>query len=504
MFHLAPSPPEPPAPGTPRILTPRRGTLHPSTLSLLALLVSTGLAVLLAALLAAAPAAAQIQVAVVEIVNASGESLSDLEEHSEAALHSTLSQLDSMVPASRTAVRSALAELGIPAERVAVDPSLGARLGQRLGVPYVLTGIVRGYRHQRREQRMTLEILVIETASADYIFRRRYERTWNRDDRDESRSEALDNPLDSDSVFSAFRRKRHRELLDRILEEAAPDLEAFAATASRDRRQGTTSSSGSGTAQPPARRPNRSESQPSPPPVTVPPASPPPPNRRAPRSSPPPPTIPPAEPPTIRVMPDTIRRVPDPDGSVTGSEDGTTTDGTTDPAGSEAEALDPATPQAGGDPAGERTPDNGTGQPPGADSAADTGLLAKLGGKQGLLIGGVVALVLLIVVIVLLTRRRPAGPRPSPARLGPPPVAPPAARPVAPPPVAPPPAAPPPAAPPPAAPIPAAPAPPPPPPMAPPPAAPAAPELPPPPAASEADDLPPPPKLPPPPPRSGS
>ncbi len=155
--------------------------------------------------LAALPLAAQQpRVAAVELHNQTDIFLPRVGSYSEEALVAHFSRFSDLQILDRTIVSDRLLQRYDRVVLFPSDPQLTADFGRDLGVDYVITGNIVDYETDTAAHRMMVEFRIIDVAHQDYILRKVY---------------------DGEVAAAPSEHKKHREILDQIIEHMALDFE---------------------------------------------------------------------------------------------------------------------------------------------------------------------------------------------------------------------------------------------------------------------------------------
>lgn len=154
-------------------------------------------------LLLVVPAMGRPKAAAVELHNISGEFLPRIDSYSEDALNSYFARSRSIQFVGRTAVSEMIIRRRDRVVLFPDNPVLAASFGRDLGVDYIVTGNILDYSSDDVVHRMMVEFLVISVEEEDYILRKVYDAEYR----------------------EATRYKKHREILDQMIENMALDFE---------------------------------------------------------------------------------------------------------------------------------------------------------------------------------------------------------------------------------------------------------------------------------------
>lgn len=164
------------------------------------------IAALALSVLATQPLVAQPpRVAAVELHNQTDIFLPRVGSYSEEALVAHFSRFSDFQILDRTIVSDRLLQRYDRVVLFPSDPQLTADFGRDLGVDYVITGNIVDYETDTAAHRMMVEFRVIDVAHQDYILRKVY---------------------DGEVAAAPSEHKKHREILDQIIEHMALDFEA--------------------------------------------------------------------------------------------------------------------------------------------------------------------------------------------------------------------------------------------------------------------------------------
>ena len=180
-----------------------------------ATLISAAAFLAIALVTLALPATAETSAAAIELHNLSGEFLPRVDSYSEQALNRYFNRYSSTRFVSRTAVSELLLRRRDRVVLFPSDPVLTADFGRDLGVDYVVTGTILDYENNGSTHRMMVELMIIGVDERDYILRKVYDGDY----RDTSGY------------------KKHRQILDQIIENMAVDFESYIGKAEEARLQ---------------------------------------------------------------------------------------------------------------------------------------------------------------------------------------------------------------------------------------------------------------------------
>ena len=184
-----------------------RPSVHKSALQINTAHLTALTAFLLVAVLSlqASPAVAETRAAAIELYNQTDEFLPRIDSYSEQAFNRYFNRYSETRFLSRTAVSEMLLRQRDRVVLFPEDPVLAASFGRDLGVDYVVTGNILDYDTEGDTHRMMVELMVIGVEEQDYVLRKVY-----------------DGDYQDGSGY-----KKHREILDQIIENMAADFEAF-------------------------------------------------------------------------------------------------------------------------------------------------------------------------------------------------------------------------------------------------------------------------------------
>lgn len=154
-------------------------------------------------LLLCAPLTAAPSAAVIELHNLTDYALPRVGEYTEKTITRYFTRRGVLDFADRTAVMARLLDRGDRVVLFPSDPALAADFARDLGVDYLLTGNILDYREHGGHHRMTVELMVIGAEEDRRIFRKIYDADFH----------------DSSGY------KRHREMLDHIIDTMSAELE---------------------------------------------------------------------------------------------------------------------------------------------------------------------------------------------------------------------------------------------------------------------------------------
>lgn len=144
-----------------------------------------------------------LSVATLEIVNETGDRLPQLEEFSERVLQDALRGIPNLAVVSSSVAYQYIAANQVPIGRLPGDPLAAAVFGESIGANYLLTGSARRYSDDGTTESLEVDIYIVDVDNREYAFRRALKASGARGER-----------------------MGHRELLEKAIDEAQPELRA--------------------------------------------------------------------------------------------------------------------------------------------------------------------------------------------------------------------------------------------------------------------------------------